>query len=100
MSQGLTVYFMHFSIFITVSCDIGDISLYILITMFSFPLSLYTVSSKSKKSEREMFNAVHRLCSVSILGTFSPDIMLYIAEFAIPALLAKSLTDKPACVLK
>ncbi len=42
MSQGLTVYFMHCSIFITVTCDIGDISLYILITMFSFPLSLYS----------------------------------------------------------
>ena len=40
LSQGLDVYFMHLSSFITVSCDIGDISLYILITIFSLPLSL------------------------------------------------------------
>ena len=50
---------MHFDTFINVSCDIGEISLKIFISIVSLPRSLMVASSKSKKSEREMWRVVH-----------------------------------------
>lgn len=72
MSQGLNVYFMHFKTLIMVSCDIGDTSRNIFITIGSLPRSLKTSSLKSRKSDKEMLKALQMLSSVRMFGILFP----------------------------